>query len=125
MRILIVDDNKDLADSLAMYFGMMGHDARAVYSGKSALESAPTFAPHAVIIDLLMPQMDGFEVARQLRQRAETVEAVLIAISGLDTEIAKAKKLGFNFAFFKPAPLDDLHGAILEASPPGSNNPAL
>ena len=68
-RLLVVDDNQDAADSLAMLLRLQGHDVRVAHSGQAALEMTKAYRPDLVFLDIGMPGMDGYEVARRLRQR--------------------------------------------------------
>src|SRR3954453_23792756 len=68
LRVLVVDDNQDAADSLAALAGIWGDEVRAVYDGPAALAAAQSFAPDCLFLDIGMPRMDGYAVARQVRQ---------------------------------------------------------
>src|SRR5262249_48949272 len=81
-RVLVVDDNKDMADSTAMLLRGSGHDVRVAYSGTTALDGALAYRPDAVLLDLGLPEMDGYEVARHLRQNPQFKDVLLIAVSG-------------------------------------------
>src|SRR6185437_16253593 len=77
-RILIVDDNRDSADSLASLLSEAGHDVRTLYDGPSASLAAEAFRPQLVLLDIGLPQMNGYEVARQLRKSVKVRNAVLV-----------------------------------------------
>src|SRR5262249_34073123 len=81
-RILVVDDNQDAADSLALLLRLAGQDARAAYDGPSALAQAREFEPEVVFLDIGMPGMDGYEVARRLRRDRPPGGPVLVALTG-------------------------------------------
>ncbi|MFP4278486.1 MAG: ATP-binding protein, partial [Halochromatium sp.] len=81
-RILVVDDNPDIATSLVLALEAAGHAVQAAYSGAEALTAAAAFKPDAVVLDIGLPDMDGHALARALRQQPETAEAVLIAVTG-------------------------------------------
>ena len=81
-RILIVDDNADAANSLAQVLALDGHVAEPVYSASAALKRAASFAPEIVLLDLGLPEMDGYEVARRLRQRPEFAGVRIVALTG-------------------------------------------
>jgi response regulator RpfG family c-di-GMP phosphodiesterase len=68
LRVLVVDDNRDAADSLSRLVHLWGNDARTAYSGAAALEMMVVLQPHVVLLDLSMPKLDGCQVAQQLRQ---------------------------------------------------------
>jgi CheY-like chemotaxis protein len=107
VRILIVDDNPDSADACAMVLEMSGHEARAVYSGDKALALLDDFKPQIGLIDLGMPGMDGYELARRLRTTETGPQMVLIALTGWDGAQVKAdtKAAGFDDHLCKPVDL--------------------
>jgi two-component system CheB/CheR fusion protein len=104
MRILVVDDNRDAAESLTTLLCVWGHDARAALNGASALEIAPEFAPSVVFLDISMPRMDGYEVARRLRRIPALQHALLVAVTGYgrDDDRRKAEEAGFDLHVTKP-----------------------
>lgn len=81
-RVLVVDDNRDAADSLAMMLRLAGQDVRLVYDGPSAVAEATGFGPHVVLLDIGMPGMDGYEVAKRMRELPELQSTVLVAVTG-------------------------------------------
>jgi CheY-like chemotaxis protein len=82
-RIVIIDDSADNADSLAALLTALGHQVRAIYSGTAALATVHRFEPEYVFVDISMPDIDGFEVARQLRREYAAGTLMLIALSAL------------------------------------------
>jgi signal transduction histidine kinase len=105
LRLLVVDDNVDGAQSLAMLLGLIGHEVRVAYDGPEALDAAVDFRPEVVLLDVGLPRgMDGYEVARRLRARPETQTAVLAAVTGhgSEEERARAREAGFAAHFVKP-----------------------
>ncbi|MEW6706900.1 MAG: response regulator [Pseudomonadota bacterium] len=104
-RVLVVDDNLDAADTVAMYLEIEGHAVQTAADGAQALTSAATFCPDVVVLDIGLPQLDGYEVARRLRQLAPTRQSLLIALTGYgqkgDQEQALAA--GFDCHLVKPA----------------------
>jgi CheY-like chemotaxis protein len=82
LRVLIVDDIRDAADSLATLVKIWGYDVRSAYSGATALQSALACPPDVVLLDIAMPQMDGFRLANMMRQQAMLAGAVLVAVTG-------------------------------------------
>ena len=80
-RILVVDDNQDAAQATAVLLELAGHEVKAVVDGHDALASAPVFAPHVVLLDIGLPVMDGYAVARALRALPETAASCLIALA--------------------------------------------
>ena len=113
-RILVVDDVVDTAESLTVLLCEKGHDARAAFDGPTALDVARDFAPEVALIDLGMPDMDGNDVARQLR--AQHPDSVLIAVSGYDRERAKISVDAFDRHVSKPVDFSDLAKMVSEVT---------
>ena len=103
-RILVVDDNVDAAETMAMLLDLSGHDARAAFGGQEALDVALSFRPDVVFLDIGLPGMNGYEVARRLLADPATASAKLIALTGWGTEddIRKSKMAGFHAHLTKP-----------------------
>ena len=103
-RLLVVDDNKDAADSLAILLRMNGHDVQLAYNGPSAIELASTYLPDIVFLDIGMPVVDGYEVARQLRKIPHLQNAILTALTGWgqDEDRQRTAQAGFDFHLVKP-----------------------
>ena len=103
-RILVVDDNIDAAETMVMLLDLSGHDARAAFGGQQALDVAETFHPDVVFLDIGLPGMNGYEVARRLQASPATASAKLIALTGWGTEedIRKSKTAGFHAHLTKP-----------------------
>ncbi|HEV7392002.1 MAG TPA: ATP-binding protein, partial [Burkholderiales bacterium] len=114
-RILVVDDNRDNRESMAMTLRMAHHDVAIAETGHSALQLAASFKPEVVLMDIGMPDMNGYELARQLRQEAHTKHAALIAFSGFGDEDAKrrAREAGIDEYIVKPASIAEITSAIL------------
>jgi two-component system CheB/CheR fusion protein len=104
-RILVVDDNRDAAASLAMLLGLLGNETRLAHDGPGALEAAHLFKPEVVFLDIGLPGMDGYEVARRLRERPELAGTVLAALTGWGQEEdrRRAQEAGFDHHLTKPA----------------------
>ena len=107
-RILVVDDNCDAADSLAMLLRLAGAQVQVAYDGAGALAAIPVHRPHVALLDVGMPGMDGYTVAERIRQDAENHNMVLIALTGFGQEQDRKRSAaaGFNEHLTKPA---DLH----------------
>ncbi|HYG76441.1 MAG TPA: PAS domain S-box protein [Planctomycetota bacterium] len=113
-RILVVDDNKDSADSLGMMLNFLGADVQVVYDGKTALESIKTLRPTIIFMDLGMPGMDGCEAARLVRQRPENKELRLVALTGWGQEEdrRRSREAGFDQHLVKPIDFDALQAVL-------------
>lgn len=103
-RLLVVDDNKDAADSLAMLLRMSGHNVQIAYEGRSAFEIAREFIPDVVFLDLGMPVIDGYEVARRLRAVPELQNTIVTAVTGWGQEEDRRRtaEAGFDHHLVKP-----------------------
>jgi len=114
-RVLIADDNRDAADSISMLLQMAGHEVTVAYDGQQALENIETLRPEVALLDIGMPGLDGFEVARRVRLDIRIRNTLLIAVTGWGQASDKARALaaGFDLHFTKPvepATLIDLLG---------------
>jgi two-component system CheB/CheR fusion protein len=109
-RVLIVDDNVDAGDTLAMLIQTAGHEVRTAVSGTEALGLVATFQPDVVLLDLRLPDMDGHSIARELRARPESAHCILAAVTGFDRpeDRRKSQEAGFDFHLVKPVGLKDL-----------------
>jgi CheY-like chemotaxis protein len=103
-RILIVDDNQDAAESISQYLQLEGHEVKAVGDGMQALACAPVFAPQIVVLDIGLPVLSGYEVARRMRKMPATKGALLIALTGYGQkeDQMRAMDAGFDRHFVKP-----------------------
>jgi CheY-like chemotaxis protein len=104
-RILVVDDNRDAASSLAMMLRSSGHTVLAAHSGEQGLEIAEREKPDAIVLDIGMPQMNGYEVARRLRKTSDGKTMLLVALTGWGQkeDIERSLNAGFDFHMTKPA----------------------
>ncbi len=109
-RVLVVDDKRDSADSLAMLLELLGHTARAAYDGPEALHVARQFRPEVVLLDIGLPTLGGLEVARRLREDPDLTGALLVAVSGYGAEedLRRSRDAGFDGHLIKPCGLEDL-----------------
>jgi CheY-like chemotaxis protein len=114
LRILVVDDGKNAADILAMFFEMEGHVVQVAYDGLMALDLAQRFHPQLIVMDIGMPEMDGLEASRRIRREPGGKEIVIIALSGLDQDDDKRScaEAGINHHMAKPVRPDDLRAVI-------------
>jgi CheY-like chemotaxis protein len=109
-RILVVDDNRDAADSLARLIRSFGHEVRAVYGGKEALEETASFLPDMAFVDIGMPDLDGYETVTELRQRRGQVHLIVVAVTGhnSDEDKRRAYDSGFDLHVAKPMGVETL-----------------
>jgi len=116
--ILVIDDNKDAADTLSALLRMLGHDVTTVYDGVSGVREAARMRPHAVLCDIGMPGMSGFDVAREIRASDEAHAMTLIAVTGYGhpDAVRDAHAAGFDLHLVKPVDLNKLT-AMLKAVP--------
>ena len=103
--MLLADDNRDAAESLAMLLQISGHDVHAVYDGEAAMASAETLQPQVALIDIGMPKANGYEVARHIRRQPWGQRMFLIALTGWGQEEdqRRAREAGFDAHLVKPA----------------------
>ena len=113
-RVLLVDDEVDQVNALAKLLELEGHEARAVRSAAAALEEARTFAPDVALLDIGLPDMDGFELARRLRDQDGDRPLLLVAVTGYQQDAARFEGAGFDAHLLKPIRMDALR-KLLEA----------
>lgn len=113
-RVLVVDDNKDAAESMSMLLEMWGHTVVYAYDGPSALETAQKWHPEAVFLDIGLPGMDGYQVAERLRSLPQGNATVLIAITGYgqDDDRRRSVRAGIDHHLVKPVAPDALRSLI-------------
>jgi CheY-like chemotaxis protein len=109
-RVLVVDDNVDLAKGLARLLQIRGHDVRIAFDGPTGLDEAKNSRPDVVLLDIGLPGMDGYQLAAQLRLDETVKDATLIAISGYGQEedLRLAREAGFDHHLVKPIISDEL-----------------
>jgi signal transduction histidine kinase/ActR/RegA family two-component response regulator len=120
-RVLVVDDDRDVADTLVMLLQSMGADVRVAYGGAAALPAVAEFKPHFAFVDIGMPVMDGYETVRRIRMLPEGKDIVLAALSGWgrDEDRRRATEAGFDHHFVKPIDIDALEN-LLGSAPVGT-----
>jgi CheY-like chemotaxis protein len=104
LRILVVDDNLDAAQSLARMLQLMGNETMTAHDGLEAINCFGEFGPHVVLLDLGMPRMNGYETARQLRERVSDTPVTIVALTGWGKEEdrRKSESAGFDAHLVKP-----------------------
>ena len=109
-RVLVVDDNEDAAETLQLLLEAAGHDAFVAYGARDALAAASSTAPDFLFLDIGLPDMDGYELARRLRALPETARSTLVAVTGYGQQQDKerAKDAGFDHHLVKPAKVADV-----------------
>jgi len=118
-RVLIVDDNHDAAESLAMLVELLGNEAQVAYDGASAVALVDEFRPAIVLLDLTMPGMSGFDVARALRGRGDRAGMRVIALSGRSEDETRnqMRDAGFDGHVVKPVDLPTLTALLAGSAP--------
>ena len=118
LRVLVVDDNHDSADTVAMLLRNSGHEVRVAYSGKQALEEGSEFRPNIVVLDLGLPEMDGYEIARRLRLDPRLKNTRFVALSGYgqETDRERSRREGFAAHLIKPVSFDKLEELLQRIS---------
>lgn len=117
MRILVADDNPNAACALADFLTFIGHDVQTAYDGQDALAVAISFRPAMAFLDIEMPFLSGYEVARQLRANDSQPEIVLTAVTGLSNESeSTALDAGFDHFLVKPVDLAVLESLVKRQS---------
>ena len=104
LRILVVEDNRDAADSLRLLLHLMNHEARVAYTGPNGVAVAKEWRPDVVLCDIGLPGIDGYEVARQIRRLPGMAKALIVAITGYgqDPDVQRSKEAGIDHHFLKP-----------------------
>ena len=113
-RILVVEDNRDAADSLRLLLELSGHEVAVAYSGHDGLQAAEQYQPDVVLCDIGLPGLDGYGVARQLRDNPTTAKARLIAVTayGEDEDRRRSHEAGFEQHLVKPVDPAALHRVL-------------
>jgi CheY-like chemotaxis protein len=119
-RVLVVDDNRDAADSLGIMLRMTGNQPQTAYDGATAIQAAEEFHPHVVLLDIGLPKLNGHEVAQHIRQQFWGQQMVLIAVTGWGQEEDKkrSKDAGFDHHMVKPAVFATLMALLAELPSP-------
>jgi CheY-like chemotaxis protein len=119
-RVLVVDDNVDAARALATILEMTGYEVGLAHDGPTALQEVLDYRPKVVLLDIGPPGLDGFEVARQIRQQAVLSHVVLVALTGYGQamDLQLSHDAGFDHHLVKPASLSDIEKILSRVSSP-------
>jgi len=117
-RVLIVDDNRDAADSLGMMLRLTGHQPKTAYDGQAALAIAEEFRPDVMLLDIGLPKLSGHEVAQRIREQPWGRQIVLIALTGWsqDEDRERSKSAGFDYHLVKPVDFATLMKLLADLS---------
>jgi len=109
-RVLVVEDNLDAAVTLVDLLTLWGYEVSAVHDGLAAVEVAPQYRPDVVLLDIGLPGIDGYEVARRLRRRSELDGLLVVAVTGYgqESDRQRAREAGFDHHLVKPVDLETL-----------------
>ncbi len=125
-RVLVVDDNRDSADSLVMTLQLEGHETATAYDGEEAVRQAESFRPQAALLDIGLPVINGYEAARRIRSQPWGQGIVLVALTGWgqDEDHKRSRDAGFDHHLVKPVDLPRLAGLLAQACETASPAPA-
>jgi two-component system CheB/CheR fusion protein len=117
-RILVVDDNRDAADSLAMLLRLSGHEVHVAHDGLEAMGTAAVFRPDVVLLDIGLPKLNGYEAGRRIRrERGDGVVLIALTGWGQEEDRARSKEAGFDHHLTKPVNLDALQQLLAKCTP--------
>ena len=116
--MLVVDDNVDAAEMLEMLLTKTGHEVRVVHDGRAALRAALDFRPDVVLLDIGLPGLDGYEVAKRIRQHPDLTSVVLVALTGYhqETNGQRSQEAGFDYYLVKPADFQNVQQILATVS---------
>ncbi len=117
-RVLVVDDNVDAAESIAMILQLAGYDVRCIYDGPSVLQTATAYRPDVVVLDIGLAGMSGYDVARRIREEPDLKQTVLVAMTGYgqDEDRRRSQEAGFDYHLTKPVDPDVLQDFVARPS---------
>ncbi len=127
LKVLVVDDSVDSAESMAIILEMSGHDVRKVHNGPDALRAAADYRPDVVLMDIGMPGMSGHEVAHKMRENPAMREVVLIAMTGYGRQVDRdqSRAAGFDHHLVKPLDFEKLNEVLKTSTAQGKRPPAF
>ena len=114
LRILVVDDNQDSAISMTLLLELQGHEVHVAHAGPAALRVASDKKPDVILLDIGMPGMNGYEVAKQLRAQHEFADTLLVAITGYGraSDVKQTQSAGFDYHLVKPVDYEKLQAVL-------------
>ena len=117
-RILVVDDNRDSAESLAMLLTIIGHEVHTAHDGEEAVQIAAALKPEVVLLDLGLPNLNGYEACRRIREQPRGKEMIVVALTGWghEEDRRKTREGGFDYHLVKPVNLEALEAALTRLS---------
>jgi CheY-like chemotaxis protein len=120
LRVLVVDDNVDTARGMSKLLKMSGHNVQTAFDGLTAIETARSFEPEVVLLDIGLPTMDGFQVAARFRQEEDLAGAVIVAVSGYgqESDRCRAREAGFDHHLVKPIDYEALLALLADLGTP-------
>jgi CheY-like chemotaxis protein len=125
--VLLVDDWHDVTDLLALTVRLWGYEPVVAYDGPGALEAARRYQPDVVLLDIALPGMDGYELARRFRQMPGMEKALLVAITGhgYEADVRRCREAGIDCHFLKPVDPDELQKVLAKAESLGGGQRQL
>jgi CheY-like chemotaxis protein len=126
-RILLIDDDPDVAESLGLFLEILGHEVELASDGAAALDAARANVPDMMFVDIGLPEMDGYEVARRVRQDAAVKHVHLVALTGWSREQDKERALaaGFDCHLVKPVTPDAIRRVVARCGQPAEMSPVV
>ena len=127
LRVLVVDDSVDSAESMAIILEMSGHDVRKAHNGPDALRTASDYGPDVILMDIGMPGMSGHEVAQTMRETSATRDVILIAMTGYGRQVDRdqSRAAGFDHHLVKPLDFEKLNEVLTASASAGKRSPAF
>jgi len=118
LRVLVVDDNVDAAESLALLMTELGHGVRTAHDGPTALEGALDYRPNVMLLDIGLPGFDGYEVAKRMRQQSILQNVVLVAMTGYgkESDRKRAEEAGFDHHLVKPVKFEKVQQILVSVT---------
>jgi PAS domain S-box-containing protein len=116
-RVLVIDDNVDAADTLCMLLKVSGHAAEAVYGARDALERLVEFNAEAALVDIGLPDMNGYDLARQIRARSGRIQLIALTGYGQQEDFVRSREAGFDAHMIKPVEIDAVEAVLARGRP--------